>query len=67
MFSRKQGLGIQIHIKMTFVLSNVDYYILLVLGVGCGWEGVDWTGKCIGLGRHQDTTRNPSILYKDPN
>ena len=31
LFSRKQGLGVPIHIKMSFILINIDYYTLWVL------------------------------------
>ena len=32
LFSRKQGLGIPIHIKTSFLLIDIDSYTLLVLG-----------------------------------
>ena len=31
LFSRKQGLGVPIHVKMSFILTNIYYYALLVL------------------------------------
>ena len=31
LFSRKQGLGVPIHIKMSFILIKICYYTLLLL------------------------------------